>query len=121
LETLPSDFDKHVSITLDSEAIINELIGKEFVVVLHGHQHKPFFANEKRFNNKLNKVSRVNLNSLYIIGAGSVSVKSKHLGTFGRNHYNIVKITDNCIEVNSREARGSDNGFKCHYRLEEWR
>jgi predicted phosphodiesterase len=95
--------DKHVSISLDAEAILRFLISTQIQSVFHGHQHQPYYAEVRRvadgFVHPIDpKITRLDGN-VSIVGGGSLGVKRGHLNMVGRNSYNILDASDSTALV----------------------
>jgi predicted MPP superfamily phosphohydrolase len=115
METVPKPFDTHISVTLDAEGIIKEMIQNGLLLALHGHQHQPFFGAERRISEDNAMSSR----QIFVFGCGTLSGSQDLTPPFGRNHYNILKISNGAIEVSSRCSDSGGNGFQTHFEFEE--
>lgn len=97
VEEVPTS-EKHVSISLDAEAILRFLISSHVQLVLHGHQHQPYYAEVRRVADGFvhptdAKITRLD-GTVCIIGGGSLGVNRGHLNVVGRNSYNILDASD---------------------------
>ena len=116
LEILPQDFQSHISLTLDAEAVIRRFIREDVKIVLHGHRHQPFFAVERRiFGEK-----HLSLRELAICGTGSSAVSDEYLYSFRRNCYSVLSITDRSYTAMTRYSADSGRGFETHKTHQEW-
>ncbi len=97
VEEVPTS-EKHVSISLDAEAILRFLISSGMHLVLHGHQHQPYYAEVRRIADGFVHPTDASITRLdgmvRIIGGGSLGVSRGHLNVVGRNSYNILNASD---------------------------
>ena len=101
----PEPPKKH-SLTLNTEQIISWLIKNGFQLVLHGHQHQPFFAGETRY---YEDTPNWNLSPhLLVFGAGSAGASDNLLGNIGRRSYSFLSVSSSGIDVISRSFREND-------------
>jgi predicted MPP superfamily phosphohydrolase len=113
---------KRVSITLDAEGVIRTLMAAGVRLVLHGHQHQPFFSEERRIIDNYVDTFRGTVRKLdatiAIVGAGSIGVERAHLNIIGQNTYNVIDfgIDANHIEVRTRCRSSVGPGFIDHQR-----
>jgi 3',5'-cyclic AMP phosphodiesterase CpdA len=122
VEDFSSD-DRRISLTLDSEAIMRNLIGARVPLVLHGHQHQPYISQVRRivqnfvdpfgFQPGSHAGTEYCLDgTLSVVGAGSLGVSQSHINRIGRNSYNIIDIGDPAqVVVRTRVQSGSGPGF----------
>jgi hypothetical protein len=106
------------SLTLNAEEVMRWLANNDFHVLLHGHQHQPFFGAGTRYayddvEGSTNAISRQQ--HLVVIGAGSVGAKREDLGTSGRREYNILRFEGGRLNVTAREMHGvSSDRFQAY-------
>lgn len=106
--------DKKVSMLLDAESVISTLLGCGVNVILHGHQHQPYFSSiERIIPGYIDGGRKVPLRKkLGVVGAGSIGVKSSHINAIGRNTYNIISIgNDNNLHILERIRGENGVGF----------
>lgn len=107
--------DKKISMTLDAELVIRTLIANEVKVMLHGHQHQPYYSQIKRMipeyidqSGKKNNLK----GTLSVIGGGSCGVKQSEINVIGRNTYNLLHFSQNGeLLVKTRIKSGTGIGF----------
>jgi len=107
---------KRVSLTIDAEAVIRTLMAFSIRIALHGHQHQPFFSEDRRiireyvdtFSGSVRKLDR----TLAIVGGGSIGCDRAHLNLIGQNTYNIVDFGHpDSIEIRTRARSSVGPGF----------
>ncbi len=97
------------SLTLNAEEVMRWLADNDFHVVLHGHQHQPFFGAGIRYaydEVEQNKNPGSRQQHLVVIGAGSVGAKREDLGPSGRREYNLLRFYGSRLDVTAREIHG---------------
>ena len=99
LELIPDKPNK-LSLILDAESMMKSLLEEGFSMVLHGHQHQPFYSIECRIYPSGR--GPTGDKKILIAGAGSIGLVQRKIGSFGTNHYNLIEICDNTITVESR-------------------
>lgn len=88
-----SSNQKNVSMLLDAEALMQNLISCGIQTVLHGHQHQPYFAQIHRFIPCGVAGNEHGIDGcLNIIGGGSVGTDQAHLNSIGRNTYQLLSF-----------------------------
>jgi 3',5'-cyclic AMP phosphodiesterase CpdA len=108
---------KRVSLMLDAESVLRYMISLGVRLVLHGHQHQPFVAEERRVVpghvDPISRKERVLDGRVIVIGGGSLGVARKHLNQVGRNAYNLVEIAapDRRLELRTRVRSSVGPGF----------
>lgn len=114
---------RRISLTLDAEAIMRNLIGARVPLVLHGHQHQPYISQIRRvvqnfvdpfgFRPGSGPGDEYCLDgTLTVVGAGSLGVAQAHINRIGRNSYNILDLRDNSeVLLRTRVQSGSGPGF----------
>lgn len=86
---------REISLLLDSEALIQCLIGNGVNTVLHGHQHQPYFTQITRMIPNGVAGHEVCIHgTLNVIGGGSSGVNHANLNSIGRNTYQIMELVD---------------------------
>jgi len=120
---------KRLSMTLDAEAVIRNLICAGVRVVFHGHQHQPYVAEIRRiiegFVNPLRRSSEGQRagsdcldGTLAVVGGGSIGVDRSHLNVVGRNCYNIIDFgRPSLISVTTRIQSPVGPGFGEYQRV----
>lgn len=107
------------SLTLNAEEVMRWLANNDFHVVLHGHQHQPFFGAGIRYAYH-DPVEGFNSSSLQqhlvVIGAGSASVHRNELGPSARHEYNILRFEGSRLKVTARESHDTSKGIFGAYR-----
>lgn len=95
-----SSIQKNVSILLDAEALMQNLISNGVRTVLHGHQHQPYFAQIRRLipNGVAGNEFGVD-GQLNIIGGGSAGAAQTYLNSIGRNTYQLLNFVEDNGEV----------------------
>ncbi len=99
--TEPLSEDSKSSLTLDAEALQSHLLDAGFRVVLHGHQHQPFLR-------AISNPARTDMASLLIAGCGSTGSAQPKLGNVARNHYQMLHIRRNSVNVEWYESDFND-------------
>ena len=99
---------------LDAELVIRTLIANRVNVILHGHQHQPYYSQIRRiipeYIDKAGK--KVNLNgTLSVIGGGSCGIKQSKINVIGRNTYNLLNFSDDEVIIKTRIKSGNGIGF----------
>ena len=90
------------SVTLNTQQVIERLLELNFQLVLHGHQHQPFYGAEKRFFREDNIASEMgNADELLVIGAGSAGGAIKTMGTIGKRSLNLLTLQESEIHVST--------------------
>lgn len=107
---------KSVSLTLDAEAVLQNLIKNNVDTVLHGHQHQPYYTQLHRFipAGVAGDASEIE-GKINVIGGGSVGVDISSLNSIGRNTYHLLEFVDGedsalqiKITLRIRNASGSE-------------
>jgi 3',5'-cyclic AMP phosphodiesterase CpdA len=75
---------EHFSLVMDSASILSKLQHEGFNLILHGHQHQPFYA-RVAYGNSDNDGS---LNPMAIMGMGSAGVRIENQ----LNYYGVIQI-----------------------------
>ena len=106
--------EKRISMMLDAELVIRTLIANRVNVILHGHQHQPYYSQIRRiipeYIDKAGK--KINLNgTLSVIGGGSCGVKQSKINVIGRNTYNLLNFSDDEVIIKTRIKSGNGIGF----------
>ncbi len=114
LEEIRAD-DKRISMMLDAELVIRTLIANNVKVVLHGHQHQPYYSQIIRtvpeYIDKSGK-KRSLKGKLSVVGGGSCGVKQSEINVIGRNTYNLLYFSeDNKLKIKTRIKSGTGIGF----------
>jgi predicted MPP superfamily phosphohydrolase len=109
------DWDtKKSSIMLDAEAVLRDLMFADVRMILHGHQHQPFFSEVRRIIHRyvdpFKGEERPLDKRIAIIGGGSIGVKRGHLNVVGRNAYNILDLGSDREEISVRTRLQSPVG-----------
>lgn len=114
VEEISTD-DKKISIMLDAELVIRTLIANKINVVLHGHQHQPYYSQIRRIIPEyIDRSGKKDIldGKLSVIGGGSCGVKQSKINTIGRNTYNLLQINgDNKLIIKTRIKSGNGIGF----------
>lgn len=107
--------EKHVSIMLDAEAVVRNLIAAEVDIVVHGHQHQPYFTQLRRviegFVDPFSGKEHCLDGTLTVIGGGSIGVKRGHLNVIGRHAYNLFEARDHDLKLITRVQSAVGPGF----------
>jgi DNA repair exonuclease SbcCD nuclease subunit len=112
-----TDYHENVSITIDAQKIINRLLDEKFSLVLHGHQHIPFCAAERRPSEiRYDQNSR----ELLILGTPSASVNLEHIGDYGRNGFSIIEINNRFIDFKPYTWESETDTFFNRSSIREW-
>jgi len=118
VQVIPTQYeefkDGHFGVMMNAEEVIRQLMRERFSLVLHGHQHMPFVALERRFFPGQGKDAVASSSrTLGIIGAGSVGIIHQELTKgYGRNHYNLIAIRDTTARVEWQCASSPTGDFK---------
>lgn len=107
--------DKKVSLMLDAELVIRSLLANKVKVIIHGHQHQPYYSQIKRiipdFIDQNGRRTMLDA-KLSVIGGGSCGVKQSKINVIGRNTYNIMYFNDkNELSIRTRIRSGNGTGF----------
>ena len=105
---------KKVSMLLDAEMVMQNLISNKIKVYLHGHQHQPYYSQITRIiPDFILKGKKERLKGkLTVIGGGSCGVEQGSINLIGRNTYNIISFPSNgVIKVETRIKSGSGMGY----------
>ena len=86
------EYDRNYSLTLDSEAVVQFICEHNIKIVLHGHNHKEFYAEVIR------KI-KGNKKKFYIIGLGSSGVKDTELSDGRQNMFAVITAEKSCITI----------------------
>lgn len=107
------------SLTINTQRVLDWLVKNSFHAVLHGHQHQPFCAAEVRFDKyKGSDPTRFARSEIVLLGAGTIGANRSRLNNIGRNHYQLLSITQGQIELHSRVSAGNVfTEFEYHQRL----
>jgi 3',5'-cyclic AMP phosphodiesterase CpdA len=101
----------HFGVMINAEDFMRNLIRERFSLLLHGHQHQPFAALERRFFPGQGD-QEISARTLAIIGAGSVGIAHKEVATgYGRNHYNLIVIHEAIAKIKWQCGRTALGGF----------
>lgn len=114
-----SSKSKAVSLLLDSEALQQFLVENNVDVVIHGHQHQPYYSQLRRVIPAGIAGGEKEIdNSVTVIGGGSAGVSIGSLNAIGRNTYHLMKIENNKenpslldLNVTLRTRNGNGSGF----------
>ena len=114
-----SSKSKAVSLLLDSEALQQFLVENNVDVVMHGHQHQPYYSQLRRVIPAGIAGGEKEIdNSVTVIGGGSAGVSIGSLNAIGRNTYHLMKIENNKenpslldLNVTLRTRNGNGSGF----------
>lgn len=107
--------EKRISMILDAELVMRTLIANKVNVILHGHQHQPYYSQIRRiipeYIDKTGK--KINLDgTLSIVGGGSCGVKQSKINVIGRNTYNLLYFSKNDeLIIKTRIKSGNGIGF----------
>lgn len=106
--------EKKISMMLDAELVIRTLIANGVNVILHGHQHQPYYSQIRRiiseYVDQFGK--KVNLDGmLSIVGGGSCGVNQSKINVIGRNTYNLLRFNNNELIIRTRIKSGNGIGF----------
>ena len=107
--------EKKISMMLDAELVIRTLIANKVNVILHGHQHQPYYSQIRRIipeyiNRSGEKITLEG--TLSIVGGGSCGVKQSEINVIGRNTYNLLHFnSENELIVKTRIKSGNGIGF----------
>jgi calcineurin-like phosphoesterase family protein len=113
----PISEGKNVSLMADAKLVADRLLEEKAILYLHGHMHTPFFSVLRRINGDIEANQE---QELFVFSAGSLSAVKEKIDFFGRNHYNIYKISNNSIETFSRYTSDTGHGFSSHKIFREW-
>ncbi len=107
--------EKKISMMLDAELVIRTLIANRVNVILHGHQHQPYYSQIKRiipeYINQFGKRMKLD-GTLTVVGGGSCGVKQEKINVIGRNTYNLLNFSDaDELIVKTRIKSGNGIGF----------
>ena len=108
---------KAVSLLLDAEAVLQSLIKNKVNLVLHGHQHQPYFSKLYRYvpagiAGDSDGIS----GEISIVGGGSAGADMASLNSIGRNTYQIVELVEGDEEalmakITLRVRNASGSGY----------
>lgn len=108
--------DKKVSMMLDAGLVIRTLLASKTNIVLHGHQHQPYYSQIRRiipdYIDKKGKKSKLDA-KLSIVGGGSCGVKQSEINVIGRNTYNLLYFDNSGkqLSIITRVKSGNGLGF----------
>jgi hypothetical protein len=80
---------RQYSVTLDAEALTRWLLKHEVDIVLHGHQHQPFWTRVVR---PIDIQETGAWRELVIVGLGSTGVEQSHLGEIRNNVFAVLSF-----------------------------
>lgn len=103
-------YDKAYSLTLDAEAVAQFICQHNIKVVLHGHNHKEFYA-------EVTRKIKENKKKFYIIGLGSSGVKAEELSDGRQNMFAVIttKKANMTVKGLSLSPAGDEyNEVFCH-------
>jgi predicted MPP superfamily phosphohydrolase len=87
---------KRVSIMLDADGVLRNLLYSHVRLILHGHQHQPYLSEVRRvidrFTDPCKGEEMLLDRTTAIVGGGSVGVARHHLNVIGRHSYNIIDL-----------------------------
>lgn len=94
--------DRKLTLTVDASSVLEQLMADNFALVLHGHQHLPFCAIERRLRVGTVGVSYPALEDAHIgvWAAGSYAVSPPHAT---HNHLQIIDIERSRVVIHSME------------------
>lgn len=106
------------TLTVDARTVLDQLLLNDFSLVLHGHQHMPFCAVERRLAisrvpNPLLLPEPVDA-SIVVSAAGSFGVREPHAT---HNHFQVLDLYDDRLEIHSVETTWDKSGIStqnCH-------
>lgn len=105
--------DKRVSIMLDAELVIRSLLDNRIRVIIHGHQHQPYYTQIRRvipeYIDHTGKKIKLD-GQLSVIGGGSCGVKQSEINVIGRHTYNLISFPDK-DKLNVKTRIKSSNGI----------
>lgn len=106
--------EKEISMMLDAELVIRTLIANRVNVILHGHQHQPYYSQIRRiipeYIDEFGK--KVKLDGiLSVVGGGSCGVKQSKINVIGRNTYNLLDFSNDNVIIKTRIKSGNGIGF----------
>lgn len=107
--------DKKISMMLDAELVMRTLIANKVNIMVHGHQHQPYYSQIRRiipeYIDETGKKTMLN-GQLSVIGGGSCGVGQAKINVIGRNAYNLFHFTDNDeLAIKTRIKSGIGIGF----------
>lgn len=95
ISSIPSE-NENFSLVMDASGVLRNLYKENFAIILHGHQHQPYYSDLYLPDIRRNNVNReARLSRMAIIGAGSMGINKNKLGNIRRYHYNIITINAN--------------------------
>jgi len=109
-------YDTRYSLTLDAGTIVEEALGVNVDLIVHGHMHQPFVTSVAR---RIGTGQEARVRSLAIHGAGSAGVKPRWLGHVGQNCYTILRLDTSGGDILVRSNGAPQAGFSeyAHYRV----
>lgn len=112
---------REVSLLLDAEALMQCLISQGVGIILHGHQHQPYFSQIRRvIPAGVAGHEEIIDGVLNVVGGGSSGVGRASLNNIGRNTYQILELRDGSdgkthvnitLRVRNSDGAGYINGF----------
>ncbi len=88
--------DRKFSMTVDAKAVLDLLLADNFALVLHGHQHVPLWAVERRLECTEMEPKLAQDVQIAVLGAGSLSVGAPHAK---RNHFQVIDLDENTVKI----------------------
>ena len=95
----PRFVEKNPSLTLNAQQVLEWLHKAGFQIVVHGHQHQPFFAVEKRFEFESVRDEDTVDPELVVVAAGSSGAKRDNLGDIQQRSFNLLSIDRACVQI----------------------
>lgn len=98
---------------LDAELVIRSLLDDKIGIIIHGHQHQPYYTQIRRVIPEYidHTGKKIKLDGLLtVIGGGSCGVKQSEINVIGRHTYNLISFP-NKDKLNIKTRVKSSNGI----------
>lgn len=107
--------DKRVSIMLDAELVMRSLLDNKVGIIIHGHQHQPYYTQIRRvipeYIDHMGKKIKLD-GRLTVIGGGSCGVRQSEINVIGRHTYNLISfLNENELNIKTRIKSSNGMGF----------
>jgi len=81
------------SVALDAEAVVRWVVERRVKIVLHGHQHQPFYSKVTRESTPGKKDEH----EFCVLGLGSTGVEKSHLGEIAKNTFGVLDFSRSSV------------------------
>lgn len=94
IEKAPAD--RKFSITIDAKRVLDLLLSDNFSLILHGHQHLPFCAVERRLPITSNDPAAPGESQIAVAAAGSLFVDPPHAT---HNQFQVIDLEEKTVKI----------------------